>query len=132
MDSAEARASEFDDQGAHPWQRPQVRGIPLALGAGEQASAQLLQQRFVDGTLAPESALHPELLHRSSRPTAHRLPADLQSAGHLGLRDAFLQQLARGNPPILQRSRVDLLSDWHSHAVTLAGEMSIVTSLSKA
>ena len=131
VDGAKARASEFDDQRAYPWKGPQIRRIPLPLGSGQQASPELFQQGFVDRALATETAYRSELLFRRLRPAAHRLSADIEPPGHLGLRYPVIQKLAGGQPAFPQFLRIDLLSNWHSHITNVPEEMQTVTSLSK-
>lgn len=113
-----------------PGQRPDIGCKVLPPGAGQKRTAKTLQQPVVDGALSAEAANRLQPLRRHIRPSARRLLAHLQPSRFLDLRNALVQQLPGGQPPVSQRFQANPLSNRPSHVRPVAQGIPMATSLS--
>lgn len=120
---------ELLDQPRHPWQRPELRLIPM----GDRAFQEGIDQPF--GLRGPQPGLRSRRpLTRQGRhpsalpvrlPTIRHLPGDPQTPGHFGRRPVPFEEVRRPLPPTFQLRVIPMLR----HDQTIAQGTPIVTIL---
>jgi hypothetical protein len=116
---AVAPAERLFDDGTHPLQGPQRRGIAQGLRASHEDLLQAPQLRLLQPrtptpvTRCPQTGRPCPLSRR--RPSTDRLPSDPEITSNLRLRDPFFQQPAYLDPATLQLIDVPANTFWISH-----------------